>query len=63
MIEFSGDWCGVRAWRTDPTFAMCRALVDGADPASFAGGAFDVRAVVAGIRSGAYSRLLLDAVP
>ncbi|MCX5231269.1 hypothetical protein [Streptomyces sp. NBC_00233] len=53
----------MRDWRTDPTFAMCRALVDGADPASFAGGAFDVRAVVAGIRSGAHSGLLLDAVP
>ncbi|GAA3503349.1 hypothetical protein GCM10019016_104590 [Streptomyces prasinosporus] len=55
--------CGVRDWRTDPTFAMCRALVDGADPASFAGGAFDVRAVVAGVLSGARSGLLLDAVP
>ncbi|WP_405852301.1 hypothetical protein OG361_06210 [Streptomyces sp. NBC_00090] len=53
----------MRDWRTDPTFAMCRALVDGADLASFAGGAFDVRAVVAGIQSGAHSGLLLDAVP
>ncbi|MFD9048878.1 hypothetical protein [Streptomyces zaomyceticus] len=53
----------MRDWRTDPTFAMCRALVDGADPASFAGGAFDVRAVVAGIRSGARHGVLLDAVP
>ncbi|MFF9573185.1 hypothetical protein [Streptomyces sp. NPDC014685] len=53
----------MRDWRTDPTFAMCRALVDGADLASFAGGAFDVRAVVASIQSGAHSRLLLDAVP
>ncbi|MBD0708422.1 MULTISPECIES: HEAT repeat domain-containing protein [unclassified Streptomyces] len=55
--------CGVRDWRTDPTFAMCRALVDGADLAPFAGGAFDVRAVVAGIPSGAQRGLLLDAVP
>ncbi|MEV5689099.1 hypothetical protein AB0L68_39005 [Streptomyces sp. NPDC052164] len=53
----------MKEWRTDPTFAMCRALVDGADPASFAGGAFDVRAVVAGVQSGAHSRLLLDAAP
>ncbi|MFD5818350.1 hypothetical protein [Streptomyces sp. NPDC127038] len=37
-------------WRTDPTFAMCRALVDGADLASFAGGPFDIRAVTATIR-------------
>jgi len=42
---------------------MCRALVDGADLASFAGGTFDVRAVVADIQSGVYSRSLLDAVP
>ncbi|MEU0772093.1 HEAT repeat domain-containing protein [Streptomyces albogriseolus] len=65
MIESLGiRWgCGVRDWRTDPTFAMCRALVDGADLASFAGGAFDVRAVVAGIQSGGHSTLLLDAVP
>ncbi|MGW4518046.1 hypothetical protein ACWEO4_40285 [Streptomyces sp. NPDC004393] len=53
----------MRDWRTDPTFTMCRALVDGADLASFAGGAFDVRAVVAGIQSGTHSGLLLDAVP
>lgn len=53
----------MRDWRTDPTFAMCRALVDGADLASFAGGPFDVRAVLAGIESGAHSRSLLDAVP
>lgn len=66
MIESLGvRWwgCGVRDWRTDPAFAMCRALVDGADPASFAGGAFDVRALVAGILSGARSGLLLDAAP
>ncbi|NEB40909.1 hypothetical protein G3I54_35290 [Streptomyces sp. SID14515] len=42
---------------------MCQALVAGADLASFAGGAFDVRAVVAGIQSGAHGRLPLDAVP
>ncbi|MEU2822666.1 hypothetical protein ABZ763_10365 [Streptomyces bacillaris] len=53
----------MRDWWTDPTFEMCRALVDGADLASFAGGAFDVRAVVAGIQSGGHSTLLLDAVP
>ncbi|MFJ9825710.1 hypothetical protein ACIRSU_15255 [Streptomyces sp. NPDC101160] len=52
----------MRDWRTDPTFAMCRALVDGADLASFAGGAFDVRAAVATIQSGAQRGLLLDAV-
>ncbi|MFD0366640.1 HEAT repeat domain-containing protein [Streptomyces sp. NPDC127114] len=66
MIESLGiRWwgCGVRDWRTDPTFAMCRALVDGADLAAFVGGAFDVRAVVAGIQSGARRGLLLDAVP
>ncbi|SBU96228.1 hypothetical protein YW3DRAFT_05715 [Streptomyces sp. MnatMP-M77] len=53
----------MRDWRTDPAFEMCRALAEGADLASFAGGAFDVRAVVAGIQSGAHSGLLLDAVP
>ncbi|MFE5594235.1 hypothetical protein [Streptomyces sp. NPDC056549] len=53
----------MRDWRTDPTFAMCRALVDGADLASFAGGVFDVRAVVAGIQSRTQRGLLLDAVP
>ncbi|MGP3750106.1 hypothetical protein [Streptomyces sp. IBSNAI001] len=52
----------MRDWRTDPAFEMCRALGDGADLASFAGGVFDVRAVVAGIQSGAHSGLLLDAV-
>lgn len=55
--------CGVRDWRTDPAFEMCRALVDGADLASFAGGAFDVRAVVVGIQSEVHSGWLLDAVP
>ncbi|MFG2838053.1 hypothetical protein ACGFYE_23950 [Streptomyces zaomyceticus] len=53
----------MRDWRSDPAFAMCRALVDGADPASFAGGAFDVRAVVAGLRAGARHGMPLDAVP
>ncbi|WP_370413906.1 hypothetical protein [Streptomyces fradiae] len=50
-------------WRTDPTFAMCRALVDGAELSSFAGGPFDVRAVVAGIRPEAKDGFLLDEVP
>lgn len=54
---------GVGDWRADPTFAMCRALVDGADLASFAGGEFDVRAVVAGLLSQARSGWFLDAVP
>ncbi len=66
MIESLGmRWrgCGVRVWRTDPAFAMCRALADGADLASFAGGSFDVRAVSARIRSGASGGLFLDAVP
>lgn len=31
--------------RLNPTFVMCRALVDGAGPAAFVGGPFDVRAV------------------
>ncbi|MFD7438363.1 hypothetical protein [Streptomyces sp. NPDC059861] len=53
----------MRDWWIDPAFEMCRALVNGADLASFAGGSFDVRAVVAGIQSGAHSGLLLDAVP
>ncbi|MEU4360064.1 hypothetical protein [Streptomyces virginiae] len=50
-------------WRTDPMFAMCRALTDGADLSSFAGGPFDVRAVMAGIRPGAKDGFLLDEVP
>jgi hypothetical protein len=50
-------------WRTDPTFAMCRALVDGAELASFASGPFDVRAVVAAIRPEAKDGFLLDEVP
>ncbi|KQZ17684.1 hypothetical protein ASD51_31370 [Streptomyces sp. Root55] len=50
-------------WRTDPTFAMCRALVDGADLASFAGGPFDVRAVVETIRPGTFEGAALDNLP
>ncbi|MFB7468819.1 hypothetical protein ACFCZ1_35945 [Streptomyces sp. NPDC056224] len=50
-------------WRTDPTFAMCRALADGAELSSFVGGPFDVRAVVAGIRPEAKDGFLLDEVP
>ncbi|WP_393062592.1 hypothetical protein [Streptomyces sp. LN549] len=50
-------------WRTDPTFAMCRALVDGADLASFVGGPFDIRAVVAAIRPGKIDGAVLDDVP
>ncbi|MBT2470074.1 hypothetical protein J7E97_19880 [Streptomyces sp. ISL-66] len=66
MIESLGiRWwgCGVEDWRTDPTFAMCRALLDGADLASFMGGAFDVRAVVAGIGPESKRGFLLRAVP
>lgn len=44
-------------------FAMCRALADGAQLSSFAGGAFDVRAVVAAVRPGAKDGFLLDEVP
>ncbi|MFJ2597876.1 HEAT repeat domain-containing protein [Streptomyces erythrochromogenes] len=50
-------------WRTDPTFAMCRALVDGAELSSFAGGPYDVRAVVAAMRPEAKDGFLLDEVP
>ncbi|WP_405527131.1 hypothetical protein OG592_05655 [Streptomyces avidinii] len=50
-------------WQADPTFAMCRALVDGAQLSSFVGGPFDVRAVVAGIRPEAKDGFLLDEVP
>lgn len=50
-------------WRTDPTFAMCRALVDGADLASFAGGPFDIRAVVAAIEPGTFDGAVLDDLP
>ncbi|MEU4584454.1 hypothetical protein AB0F92_20525 [Kitasatospora aureofaciens] len=50
-------------WRTDPSFAMCRALVDGAELAAFVDGPFDVRAVVAAIRPDAKGGFLLDEVP
>ncbi|MFF8268168.1 hypothetical protein ACF059_12310 [Streptomyces sp. NPDC016562] len=50
-------------WRTDPTFAMCRALVDGAELSSFASGPFDVRAVMADIRPEAKEGFLLGEVP
>ncbi|WP_326589351.1 hypothetical protein [Streptomyces sp. NBC_01294] len=50
-------------WRTDPTFVMCEALVDGAELSSFVGGPYDVRAVVAGIRPEARDGFLLDEVP
>jgi hypothetical protein len=42
---------------------MCRALTDGADLTSFAGGPFDMRAVVAAIRPEAKDGFLLDEVP
>ncbi|WP_405787420.1 hypothetical protein OG753_05680 [Streptomyces sp. NBC_00029] len=51
------------AWRMDPTFAMCEALVDGAELSSLAGGPFDVRAVVAGVRPETKDGFLLDEVP
>ncbi|MFF7193562.1 hypothetical protein ACIOC1_09315 [Streptomyces sp. NPDC088197] len=50
-------------WRTDPTFAMCRALTGGADLSSFVGGPFDVRAVVAAVRPEVKDGFLLDEVP
>ncbi|GAA0291137.1 hypothetical protein GCM10010302_32120 [Streptomyces polychromogenes] len=50
-------------WRVDPTFAMCRALADGAELASFVGGPFDVRAVVASVRPEVKDGFLLDEVP
>ncbi|MFI8181447.1 hypothetical protein ACIF70_13105 [Actinacidiphila glaucinigra] len=53
----------MKDWRTDPTFAMCREVVDGADLALFSGGPFDVRAVVAGIVPERRQGLDLDAVP
>ncbi|MGW1729332.1 hypothetical protein ACWCQK_41845 [Streptomyces sp. NPDC002306] len=52
----------MKDWRTDPTFAMCREVADGADLALFSGGPFDVRAVVAGILSEPRQGLDLDAV-
>ncbi|MFB7267934.1 hypothetical protein ACFCXH_38210 [Streptomyces nojiriensis] len=51
------------AWRMDPTFAMCEALVDGVEPSSFAGGPFGVRAVVAGIRPEAKDGFLRNELP
>lgn len=51
------------AWRKDPTRATCAALADGAELSPFAGGPFDVRAVVAGIRPEAKDRFQLDEVP
>ncbi|MFJ4917584.1 hypothetical protein [Streptomyces sp. NPDC088726] len=53
----------VGEWRTNPTFAMCRALTDGAELSSFVGGPFDVRAVTAAIRPEATDGFLLDEVP
>jgi hypothetical protein len=50
-------------WRTDPTYAMCRAVVNGAELSSFADGPFDVRAVAAAVRPEAKDRFLLDEVP
>ncbi|MFD7262212.1 hypothetical protein [Streptomyces sp. NPDC059874] len=50
-------------WRTDPTFVMCRALADGAELASFAGGPFDIRTVVATIRPGTFDGAVLDDLP
>ncbi|MFJ9425249.1 hypothetical protein [Streptomyces sp. NPDC101249] len=50
-------------WRTDPTSAMCRALVDEAELSSFAGGPFDVRAVLADMRPEAMDGFLLGEVP
>ncbi|MEV0938413.1 hypothetical protein ACIBMX_48020 [Streptomyces phaeochromogenes] len=50
-------------WRTDPTFTMCRALVDGAELSSFAGGPFDVRAAVSAIQPEAKDGFLLGQVP
>ncbi|MER6252539.1 hypothetical protein ABT224_14385 [Streptomyces sp. NPDC001584] len=49
--------------RTDPMSAMCRALTDGARLSSFAGGPFDVRAVVAAVRPAAKDGFLLGEVP
>ncbi|MFI6359117.1 hypothetical protein ACIBJF_42495 [Streptomyces sp. NPDC050743] len=50
-------------WRTDPAFAMCGALVDGADLASFAGGPYDIRAVAATIRPETSDGAVLDDLP
>ncbi|MFJ9691250.1 hypothetical protein [Kitasatospora sp. NPDC101183] len=51
------------AWRLDPTFAVCRELADGTPPSAFAGGPYDVRAVVASLRTGAKDGFLLDEIP
>ncbi|MEU4878748.1 hypothetical protein [Streptomyces sp. NPDC021608] len=56
-------WRDVGEWRTDPTFAMCQALVDGAELSSFTGGPFDVRAVMADIRPEAKDGFLLGELP
>ncbi|MFF8035854.1 hypothetical protein [Streptomyces sp. NPDC016626] len=53
----------MKDWRTDPTFAMCRKVTDGADLASFSEGPFDVRTAVAGILSKPRQGLDFDAVP
>ncbi|MFE5557165.1 hypothetical protein [Streptomyces sp. NPDC056544] len=50
-------------WQTNPTFAMCRALAGGADLSSFAGGPFDVREVVAGMRPEVKDGFLFGEVP
>ncbi|MFI8361668.1 hypothetical protein ACIGD1_16035 [Streptomyces sp. NPDC085612] len=50
-------------WRGDPSFAMCAALVDGAELSSFVGGPYDVRVVVAGMRPEVKDGFLLDEVP
>ncbi|MER5773772.1 hypothetical protein ABT144_05675 [Streptomyces sp. NPDC002039] len=66
MIGSGWTWrwgCDVGEWRTDPTFAMCRKLVDGAELSSFVGGRFDVRTAVATIRPEAKDGFLLDQVP
>ncbi|MEU1077249.1 MULTISPECIES: hypothetical protein [unclassified Streptomyces] len=55
--------CDVKDWRTDPTFAMCRKVTEGADLASFSGGPFDVRTAVAGILPEPRLGLDIDAVP
>ncbi|WP_232795164.1 hypothetical protein [Kitasatospora sp. NRRL B-11411] len=50
-------------WRTNPTYAMCQALVNGAELSSFADGPFDVRAVATAVPPEAKDRFLLDEVP
>ncbi len=66
MIKFrgcDGGGCGVKDWRTDPTFEVCRKVTDGADLAAFSGGPFDVRAAVAGVLPEPGQSLDIDAVP